>query len=75
MSKKLHVGCRTVEDKKEEFIFAVETEITRVVNCFETGNEYEGILILKGIQLAFRLGREGIYPPELSRAVGVGLNE
>jgi len=49
--------CRTVEDKKEKFILAIENEITRAVNCLETGNEYEGILILKGIQLAFRLRR------------------
>ena len=34
------------KDKKEECILAIET-----------GNEYEGILILKGIQLAFRLRR------------------
>ena len=45
------------KDKKEEFILAIETEITRAVNCLEAGNEYEGILILKGIQLAFRLRR------------------
>ena len=52
--------CRTVDpkDEKEKFILAIETEITKAVNCLETGNEYEGILGLKGIQLAFRLRRE-----------------
>jgi hypothetical protein len=52
--------CRTVDptDEKEKFILAIETEITKAVNCLETGNEYEGILSLKGIQLAFRLRRE-----------------
>lgn len=50
--------CRAAEDGKEKFILAIETEITRAVNCLETGNDYEGILILKGIQLAFRLRRE-----------------
>ena len=52
--------CRTVDqkDEKEKFILAIETEITKAVNCLETGNEYEGILVLKGIQLAFRLRRE-----------------
>lgn len=52
--------CRTVgpKDETERFILAVETEITKAANCLETGDEYEGILRLKGIQLAFRLRRE-----------------
>ena len=52
--------CRTVDqkDEKENFILAIETEIAKAVNNLETGNEYEGILGLKGIQLAFRLRRE-----------------
>lgn len=45
------------KDEKEKFILAIEAEITKAVNCLETGNEYEGILVLKGIQLAFRLRR------------------
>lgn len=52
--------CRTVDqkDEKEKFILAIETELSKAVSCLESGNEYEGILGLKGIQLAFRLRRE-----------------
>lgn len=54
--------CKSVEKaanaESEKFISALEEQITKAVNCLETGNEYEGILGLKGIQLAFRLRRE-----------------
>lgn len=46
------------KDEKEKFILAIETEIAKAVNCLETGNEYEGILSLKGIQFAVRCRRE-----------------
>ncbi len=58
--------CRTVEDEKEKFILALEAEITKAVNCLESGDEYEGILRLKGVQLAFRLRRECTQTPDIS---------
>ena len=45
------------EGKDNRFMAAIEGEINKAVGLIESGNEYEGLLSLKGIQLAFRLKR------------------
>lgn len=49
-----------LDSHDESFIDAIEKEVQRAVNCLETDCEHEAILILKGVQLAFRLRRSGI---------------
>lgn len=54
--------CRSVEKSAtseiEQFISAVESQVKIATQNIETGNDYDGLIRLKGLELAFRLRRE-----------------
>lgn len=54
--------CRSVEKASiseiENFIDKVKGEISKALKNIESGNDYEGLLILKGIDLALRIRDE-----------------
>jgi replication initiation and membrane attachment protein DnaB len=54
--------CKAIEkaaiNNNEKFILAIKTEVSKAVKSLENGDELDGILRLKGVQLALEVRDE-----------------